>query len=353
MRAFFVDAAKGMARLHIEGEKELFNVPLKALPRNVSTGSEFDLAPPKGGTNTAAKANAKAAAKAKADGTGDVPPKGGGKGASAHDRQQYAVRRLMSEGRGPEGKGWSKEQAAGIVGRFMQEAFPHLDTKARGDLDIPGASVGIGQWNRERKTALIRFAKKAGTDATNFDTQLDFFDWEIKNSPKERRALVALTAAQTPEEASEAMMHYERPSGYTPSNPRGGHAFSLTVRNAGRVLQGYDPTYTPTVDVAGGDLPNITDPASLVESIMADLGAGDAPAGGGLDGEEDGLSLDEPTLGETMGEQFASDMSAGQADTTGTDSISQDIEEMIAQGQAAASSASGFPTFAELFGERV
>lgn len=260
---------------------------------------------------------------------------------TATDRQQYAVRRLMSPGHGPNGKGWSAAQASGMVGRWMQESYPRLDTKARGDLSIPGASVGIGQWNRERKAAMIKFAKDRG-GATNFDAQIDFGDWEIRNSPAERLAFTALAHAKNPEEASAAMMHYERPRGYSPGNPRGGHGFRQTVQYANHVMKSLDPNYTPQVSVGGG----ADDEAAIA---AGDPSAADDTLDSSAPSED---IADEPTLGETVGDQFAQDMSEGgsAADTSG---IAQNIAGMIEQGQqASAGSLPRLPSIEELYGGR-
>lgn len=263
------------------------------------------------------------------------------------DRQQYAMKRLMSPGHGPEGKGWSAVQAAGMVGRWMQESYPRLDTKARGDLSIPGASVGIGQWNRERKAAMIAFAKDRG-GATNFDAQIDFGDWEIRNSPRERLAFAALAGAKNPEQASAAMMHYERPRGYSPGNPRGGHGFHQTVQYANHVMSNYDPSYTPQgVNVGGGAADNESIAAS--DPSAADPGALDNSTDPALDTTQD--TTNEPSLGETLGSQFQEAFQAPEEDPSRGQARRQGIADIIQQGQqASAGSLPRLPTIEELYG---
>lgn len=326
---FFSHIADGFA--HIYDQKgNLTKVSARRLPPNAKPGQDIAVrTSPKGHVRVGAVGNS---VKTNTD----------------VDRQQYAMRRLMSPGHGPEGKGWSAAQASGMVGRWMQESYPKLDTKARGDLSIPGASVGIGQWNRERKAAMIKFAKDRG-GPTNFDAQIDFGDWEIRNSPRERLALAALVHAKNPEQASAAMMHYERPRGYSPGNPRGGHGFRQTVQYANHVMSGYDPSYTPQVSVGGGAADNADMAAS--DPSAADSGIDPAlDTGAGTDTPTDTTTTDEPSLGQTIGDQFAQDMSAGgsAADTSG---ISQNIAGMIDQGQqASAGSLPRLPTIEELYG---
>lgn len=138
-------------------------------------------------------------------------------GRGATGRRAYVRDRLMA-------KGWTAEQAAGVTGAFIQESG--LNAGIVGD---QGISLGLGQWNNERQDALRAFAASTGKSATDLDTQIDFFDHEIRTSPGERRALNALTSARTVDEAAVAMMHYERPRGYTPDNPTAGHGWANRV----------------------------------------------------------------------------------------------------------------------------
>lgn len=271
---------------------------------------------------------------------------------TAHDRQQYAMKRLMSPGHGPEGKGWSAAQASGVVGRFMVEAFDHLDTNAKNPND-PGTSEGLGQWNRERKDNLKAFAKKRGTTISNFDVNLDFFDHEIMNDPREHVARSALMAAKSPDQAATAMLHYERPAGYTPGNPRGGALYGKTVKNAQRLMASYDPKYVPDVDVGGGAV------GSDDNTMMAgDPSLSEDPEdprafdfSGGSDVASDDIQ-DEPTLGETMGDQFATDMSGSGESGADLSGISQNIAGMIEQGQQASAGAlPRLPSIEELFSQ--
>lgn len=271
---------------------------------------------------------------------------------TAHDRQQFVMNRLIKHG-------WTPEQASGITGRFMVEAYDRLDTNARNPND-PGTSEGLGQWNRERKSSLYSFAKKLGKPANDLGVQVDFFDHEVRNSPKERRALIALQGSDTPDEAATAMLHYERPKGYTPGNPRGGALWGLTVKNANKVMAAYDPNFTPSVNTAssapgssatggsGGDY-------SSSDGTLGDGGellAGDAGLDTGLNsGPTDQAPTEEQTLGEAIGSAADAYGTPGQTvDTSGT---AQTIQNMIQEGQQA--NAGGLPrlpepSFRDVFG---
>lgn len=123
--------------------------------------------------------------------------------------------------------GYSDAQAAGIVGNLIQESG--LDPNAANPRD-PGTSIGLGQWNRERKAALMKFAAARGSSVANFRTQLDFVHHELQTT--ESRAGAALKAATTVDAATAAMISFERPVGWTPQNPRGGHGWANRLRHA-------------------------------------------------------------------------------------------------------------------------
>lgn len=257
---------------------------------------------------------------------------------SAKDRQMYAIKRLMSPGHGPDGKGWSLAQASGIVGRFMVEAYPHLKTDAQNPND-PGTSEGLGQWNGPRKSAMRAFTAKYDN---KLDGQIDFFDHEIKTSPTERLALIALEKSTTPEQAAASMMHYERPRGYRPGSPEAGLGYRQTASNAGRLAGMFDPNYQPTITAdapsAGGLDPN--DPGYS----QVDAGA-DQVIDPGQDTQE------EPTLGDQIGTAALDYGAAGGA--VDTSASQQFIQGMIQQGYNA-STAGGYlprlPTIDELYG---
>lgn len=134
------------------------------------------------------------------------------------------------------GRGYSREQAAGIVGHLVQESG--LDPNARnpGDGRDGSDSIGLGQWNGARAKALVRFAAERGRPVNDFQTQLEFIDHELKGS--EGRAGAALKSAKTVDEATAAFMGYERPKGWTADNPTGGHGWDNRLAHAKRLSLG-------------------------------------------------------------------------------------------------------------------
>lgn len=116
-------------------------------------------------------------------------------------------------------KGYTKEQAAGIVGNLIAES----SLQSSGAIGDNGTAFGIAQWRGERLTRLKRFAASQGKSWQDFGTQLAFVDMELQNH--ETAAYNALKNAKTVDEATAAFIGYERPRGWTADNPRGGHNF--------------------------------------------------------------------------------------------------------------------------------
>ena len=112
-------------------------------------------------------------------------------------KQQKAARLL-------ENKGWSKEQAAGIVGNLERESG--LDTAAIGD---HGQAVGMAQWHPDRQKDFKKMMRKELSQAS-FEEQIFFVDWELKNTEKKAGDLLKQT--KTPAEAASVFAKYaERP----------------------------------------------------------------------------------------------------------------------------------------------
>lgn len=105
-------------------------------------------------------------------------------------------------------KGWSEEQAAGIVGNLQQESFADLKINAVGD---NGNAYGIAQWHPPRQEI---FKTVFGKDIrqSNFQEQLEFINWELNNS--EKVAGNILKATTTTEQAAWVVdRYYERSNG--------------------------------------------------------------------------------------------------------------------------------------------
>lgn len=102
------------------------------------------------------------------------------------------------------GKGWTQEQAIGIVANFKAESG--LQTDAVGD---GGQAYGIAQWHPDRQE---RFKQWAGHDIrrSSLNEQLAFAQYELETT--EKAAAIKIRAAKTAAEAtSAAQIYYERP----------------------------------------------------------------------------------------------------------------------------------------------
>jgi hypothetical protein len=295
----------GIAKIfNHEGKWE--NIPAKRIPQGIKPGTDFNYSKSKNGYFSV---------RPPADHSTPQATN------TAKDRQMYAIKRLMSPGHGPDGKGWSLAQASGIVGRAMIESFPHLKTDAKNPAD-PGTSEGLFQWNRDRKKAMQQFTAKYDN---KLDGQIDFFDHEVVHSPSERLALVHLEQAKTPEEASRAMMHYERPGGYRPGAPEAGLGYRQTVRNASSLMSMFDPNYKPSVTADTGSADGGAGSAGMAPDEMGNTTID--PADTTIDA---GNSEEDNTLGDTIAQAGADYANAGTPpDTSNSQAY---INSMIQQG---------------------
>jgi Phage tail lysozyme len=99
-----------------------------------------------------------------------------------------------------QGKGWSKAQAAGIVGNLQQESG--LDPNAPGGF--------LAQWGGSRLAGLEAFARQRGSQVSNPALQLEYIQHELETT--ESGSAAALRRARTPSEAARAFSeHFERP----------------------------------------------------------------------------------------------------------------------------------------------
>ncbi|WP_159585914.1 phage tail tip lysozyme [Chelativorans xinjiangense] len=127
-----------------------------------------------------------------------------------------------------ESRGYSKVQAAGIVGNLIAES----NLRPSGAVGDGGTAFGIAQWRGERLNRLKRYAASNNLDWQDFETQLAFVDVELQS--QETAAFRALKDAKTVDEATAAFIGYERPAGWTSKNPRGGHNYSGRLNFAAR-----------------------------------------------------------------------------------------------------------------------
>lgn len=129
-------------------------------------------------------------------------------------------------------KGYTPQQAAGIVGNLIQESGSGLNTTAVHD---GGTGFGIAGFRdptpgQGRKTNLLNFAKGSSADPRDLFTQLDFVHKELQGS--EGAANRNLLRASDPASAATAFAGYERPQGWSAANPMGAHGIQNRIDNA-------------------------------------------------------------------------------------------------------------------------
>lgn len=120
-------------------------------------------------------------------------------------------------------RGWSKAQAAGIVGNLLAESSLNTGARNPGDGSDGTDSIGVGQWNSDRAQRLKSFAAQNHADWRDFGIQLAFVDHELRTT--EGAAGNRLKGAQNIDDATAAMAGYERPQGWSEANPRGAHNY--------------------------------------------------------------------------------------------------------------------------------
>lgn len=117
-----------------------------------------------------------------ADGSTNINVKG--------DSQQRVYNALKA-------KGYNDIQIAGIMGNFQSESNFRAGILNPNDKGKP--SYGLAQWRDDRMRALFRHA---GTQNPTIEQQIDFMDYELKNTHK--AAMRGLESASTPAEAAYA-----------------------------------------------------------------------------------------------------------------------------------------------------
>jgi Phage tail lysozyme len=183
---------------------------------------------------------------------GMVPP-------DPNDRARWAVGYLME-------KGYPKHVAAGIVGNFYQESGGFSDDviagKRRGD---KGTAWYAGQWRGSRVGKLRSYAAMNRKNPHDLQTQLDFFDWELRTH--EAGVYERLMKTSTAQEAAGVATGYWRPEGYVKGgDPTKVNGYSTRAGVAAK-LNGEEPIVGPQPGPGQGEM----DPAFAEMSPEARL----------------------------------------------------------------------------------
>ena len=134
-------------------------------------------------------------------------------------------------------QGWTSEQAIGIVGNLIRES--NLNTTVVGTADDKG-SQGVAQWHSGRLKTL---KERYGNKWTDFRNQLEFVDWELKNT--EKVAGDKLRNSKGVWEAGRIVSdHYERPKvKFVGDETRQRHVSDLAMKFKGIKLTPEDMPY--------------------------------------------------------------------------------------------------------------
>jgi len=114
-------------------------------------------------------------------------------------------------------KGYKDHEIAGILGNFVIESGrQNLKVDAYNPDDLGKPSFGLAQWRADR---FDRLKEMQGDNMYTLEGQLDYLDWELKNT--EKRAYSKLKETKTAEEAALAFSkHFERPRESTAKNDK-------------------------------------------------------------------------------------------------------------------------------------
>ena len=176
-------------------------------------------------------------------------------GAGGSNRANMAMQYFMAQG-------YTKAQAAGIVGNLQAESGKNLDINAVGD---SGKARGLAQWHPDRQA---NFAKFSGKDigSSTFEDQLAFIKHELETS--EAGAGAKLKGAGSAQEAAAIIdQYYERSSGAA-RGQRMANAAALAGPNSG--YQNTVSSVSPgaSLPTAGAANPNFADTGGTASPMV-------------------------------------------------------------------------------------
>jgi len=127
-------------------------------------------------------------------------------------------------------KGWTSEQAAGIVGNLQQESGANLNPSAQNSIGM----YGIAQWDKIRRAEFEKLYKKP-IYGSSFEEQLEYIQYELTQGAR-KNAGEALKNAKSPEDAANIVNRiYEGAAGQD-DNKRVANA--VTLLNGLSLVQG-------------------------------------------------------------------------------------------------------------------
>ncbi|MEW9309893.1 phage tail tip lysozyme [Labrys neptuniae] len=263
------DPALAALNARIDGATSIPTADRARLKRDIAAGSSIEWAKGTAGSDPDRMS-------ALVWGAKTTIPKGASGPAQA-DRESAAMSYFI-------GRGYSREQAAGIVGNLVHESAGLAPSSRNpGDGSDGSDSVGIAQWNGDRARNLQAFAAARGKDWRDFSVQLAFVDHELNTDHAGVKA--KLLATRKPDEAAGVFVtDYERPAG-SQGGAAASHGWDNRRNQARRLAAGdYQPGEVeerapdPVVASLSAD-----DRSGLVSFARAQRSQGQAVAQGDLE----------------------------------------------------------------------
>jgi len=182
-------------------------------------------------------------------------------------------------------KGWTREQAAGIVANLQAESS--LKTTETGD---SGLARGLAQWHPDRQRAIEAHFGKSLSKMT-YQEQLEAVHWEMTEG-SERGAGKALSRATSAEAAGATVSRlYERPL-------RRDYEMGVRGGRAAQILRQYPQEALPQQSTGQAaravdrDLSNQRDSGTMAQMARVQVNVNNAPRGVQVKAEGDGAFKD-------------------------------------------------------------
>lgn len=165
-------------------------------------------------------------------------------------------------------KGYSSQAAAALAGQATHESggSPTIYEK----VPRPGSAAGFGimQWDPPRKAGLYKFAASNNLDPESEQAQLAYIDHELNTS--ESAAGEKLRNAGDYTQATNAVLSYLRPQGYTEKDP-GSSLHYVERYNLGAPLVGQGPISVPPIGPPTA-VATLANPAMAMPAITPAVG---------------------------------------------------------------------------------